>query len=196
MRARGFSTASGAPAPAAPLQCPGLDSFYSGMDAPTANCSICFQKRRLHLSFDQSRPVSSPAAVLLSPPSMEASAAPSATVSVPLPASEIGAPSSVEAASGSAPLAVASMDLSSPVSFNDGSQPADDALRVSASEAQAAAAAQARAADASQITLESNAVNASAEAGPEVPDLIAHNQMLKKVMCIASHSLQASSIYV
>ena len=74
-----------------------------------------------------------------------------------------------------------------------GSQPADEALRVAASEAHAAAAAQARAAAAAQITLESNAVNASAEAGPEVPDLIAHNQMLKKVMCIASHSLEASS---
>jgi hypothetical protein len=69
------------------------------MDAPTANCSICFKQRRLHVSC------------------------------------------------------------------------------VAASEAQAAAAAAA-----SQITLESNAVNASGEGGTEVPDLIARKQMLKKVM--------------
>ena len=105
MRARGFSTASSAPVPAAPLQCPGLDSFYSGRDAPKAKCSICSNKRRLHVSC------------------------------------------------------------------------------VAASEAQAAAApAQARAVAASQITLESNAVNASAEDGSEVPDLIARNQISEKVM--------------
>ena len=38
-----------APVLAPQLQCPGLESLYSGMDAPTANCSVCFQKKRLHL---------------------------------------------------------------------------------------------------------------------------------------------------
>jgi hypothetical protein len=66
MQARGPATGKG---PAPQLQCPGLESYYCGLDAPTANCSICFQKKRLHVTSTDQAP-----AALAAPDLIEANA--------------------------------------------------------------------------------------------------------------------------